>query len=116
MGLLSLPPEILSIICQSVILAGFGPERRLHPCSNSRYLRKGFQRREHPCPPLLRCCRDLYHIGSEVFYQNVTIVLGIDYHSQPYYFRCYPTPEEDKSTFSVLTSRTSVLPFIKHLE
>ncbi len=116
MDLLSLPPEILSVICQYVILADLGPERRLHPCTNCRYLRKGVRRRELSCPPLLLCCRDLTHIGSEVFYQNVTIVLGLDHHSQPFYFRCYPTPDTDKDTFSVVTNRTLVLPHIRNLE
>ncbi|KAJ9614073.1 hypothetical protein H2200_002209 [Cladophialophora chaetospira] len=116
MGLLSLPPEILSVICQHAILADLGPEKRLHPCTNCRYLRKGFRRRELPCPPLLLCCRDLFHLGSEVFYQNVTIVHGLDHHSQPFYFRCYPTPETDKDTFSVITHRKLVLPYIRNLE
>ena len=116
MSLLSLPPEILVTIFKSVLLAHLGPERRLHPCSSSRYQSKGHQRREHSCPPLLLCCRDLHHIGKETFYQNVTIVLGLDFHSQPYYFRRYPTPEKDKHILSVLAGRTSVLPYIKNLE
>ncbi|KIW63034.1 hypothetical protein PV04_09913 [Phialophora macrospora] len=116
MTLLSLPPEILSIICQYVVLADLGPERRLHPCTNCRYLSKGARRREHACPPLLLCCRHLHGISSHVLYKNVTIVAGLDYHSQPYYFRSYPTPERDKDIFSVLTARTSVLPRIRNLE
>ncbi|ETI19394.1 hypothetical protein G647_09227 [Cladophialophora carrionii CBS 160.54] len=116
MTLLSLPPEILSIICEYTIFDQFGPERRLHPCTNCRYLNRGARRREHACPPLLLCCRHLHNISSQVFYQHVTVVVGLDYHSQPYYFRCYPTPDHDKDVFSVLLARTSILPHIRNLE
>ncbi|EXJ53941.1 hypothetical protein A1O7_09278 [Cladophialophora yegresii CBS 114405] len=116
MTLLSLPPEILSIICDYTIFDRLGPERRLHPCTNCRYLNRGARRKEHGCPPLLLCCRHLHNISSQVFYQHVTIVVGLDYHSQPYYFRCYPTPDRDKDIFSVLLGRTSILPHIRNLE
>jgi hypothetical protein len=97
-------------------LADLGPERRLHPCTNCRYLAKGARRREHACPSLLLCCRYLHGISSEVFYKHVTIVVGVDYHSQPYYFRSYPTPDRDKDVLSVLAARTSILPRIRNLE
>ena len=116
MSLLCLPTEILNPICELAILSTLQPERRLHPCFNSRYLRRGSQRVERPCPPLMLCCKSLHRSCSEVFYQNVTIVVGLDYHSQPYYFRRYPTPDSDKDTVSALTSRKSVLPYIKNLE
>jgi hypothetical protein len=116
MDLCSLPPEILALICKFSILEYLGPERRLHPCTNSRYQRKTFRRREIPCHPLLLCCKDFHRIASEVLYQTSTVVVGIDYHSQPLYFRCYPTPDVEKDVLSVLVARTTVLPYIRNVE
>ena len=118
MNILSLPPEILRLITLHNLFPSpsFSSPHRLHPCNNCRHLRKGFQRRDRGCPALFLTNHLLHRIASETFYHNVIIVVGLDYHSQPFYFRCYPTPACDKDTVTVLSGRKSVLPFVRNLE
>ncbi|KIX03688.1 uncharacterized protein Z518_07241 [Rhinocladiella mackenziei CBS 650.93] len=103
MDLLSLPPEIVDLICSFTLLSSLKPEQRLH-LSSRHCLSCGVARRPFRCPSLLLSCSTLRHIGSAVLYRNATIVIAFDHLCKPRY------------TLSELENRTATLQYIQKLE